>query len=324
MIFRYQEKRSYDVVYADQEYKSLFFLFSFVGMILPYQTLNCRGRLVSLEYPAVMGIVNVNADSFYRWSRETRSADVCRRVESMILAGAAMVDIGAMSSRPGADIIPAEDEWDRLKTPLTEIRKNFPDVIVSVDTLHSLTAQRSLDAGSDIINDISGGTYDPQMMPVMGRFQAPFVIMHMQGLPGYMQDNPYYENVVTEVFDFFVRQLARAEDHGIVDLILDPGFGFGKSIVHNYQLLHNLHVFEILRYPVLAGVSRKGMIQKILHVDADHALNGTTAVHMLALLRGARILRVHDVDAAMECIKIWEKFNNPEKEIIGSWPYIIG
>ncbi len=293
-------------------------------MILPYQTLNCRGRLVSLEYPAVMGIVNVNSDSFYRSSRVTQSVDVCRRVESMISAGAVMVDIGAMSSRPGADIIPAEDEWDRLKNALNEVRRHFPEVIISVDTLHSLTAQRSLDEGADIINDISGGTYDPQMMAVVGRFRTPFVIMHMQGLPGHMQDKPHYDNVVTDVFDFFVRQIAKAENHGIVDLILDPGFGFGKSLVHNYQLLQNLHAFEILRYPVLVGVSRKGMIQKTLDVDADHALNGTTAVHMLALMRGARILRVHDVDAAMECIKIWEKFNNPEKEIIGSWSYIIG
>lgn len=300
------------------------FLLSFVAMIMPYRTLNCNGKLVSLQHPAVMGIVNVNTDSFYAGSRTTLETEVLGRIATMEEQGGAIIDLGAMSSRPGSTIIDHEEEWSRLSKVLPAVRKNFPNLIFSIDTVHSLTAHKSLDLGVDIINDISGGTYDPEMLGVMGQYDAPFVLMHMQGLPDNMQVNPRYENVVAEVFDFFVGQIARAEARGIVDLILDPGFGFGKSLRHNYELLQNLHAFEILRFPVLAGVSRKGMIQKILDVDAANALNGTTAVHMLALMRGARILRVHDVDAAMDCVKIWEKFNNPDVDISDPWPYIIG
>lgn len=292
--------------------------------MMPYLTLNCNGKLFSLEKPAVMGIVNINSDSFYDFSRAKVTKEVMIKVESMIENGAAIIDIGAMSSRPGSSIISPEEEWTRMEEILPVLRKNFQKHIISVDTVHSSTAQKSLDQGVDIINDISGGTFDRQMMAVVGQYQAPFVVMHMQGRPETMQSNPSYENVVTEVFDFFVRQIAEAQDHGIVDLILDPGFGFGKSLNHNYQLLQNLHAFEILRFPVLAGVSRKGMIQKILDVDVGNALNGTTAVHMLALMRGARILRAHDVAEATECLKVWEKFNHPDREVSEVGPYIIG
>ncbi|HLU93092.1 MAG TPA: dihydropteroate synthase [Membranihabitans sp.] len=271
-----------------------------------------------------MGIVNINSDSFYDVSRAKVTKEVMIKVESMIKNGAAIIDIGAMSSRPGSSIISPEEEWTRMAEILPVLRKNFQKHIISVDTVHSSTAQKSLDQGVDIINDISGGTFDRQMMAVVGQYQAPFVVMHMQGRPETMQSNPSYENVVTDVFDFFVRQIAEAQDHGIVDLILDPGFGFGKNLNHNYQLLQNLHAFEILRFPVLAGVSRKGMIQKILDVDVGNALNGTTAVHMLALMRGARILRAHDVAEATECLKVWEKFNHPDREVSEVGPYIIG
>lgn len=292
--------------------------------MLPYRTLNCNGKLVSLQHPAVMGIVNVNSDSFYAGSRSVLEKEVLSRLEAMVEQGGAMVDLGAMSSRPGSTIIDPEEEWTRLSAVLPAVRKSFPDLILSIDTVHSQTAHKSLDLGVDIINDISGGTYDPEMFAVVGQYDAPFVLMHMQGRPENMQVNPHYDNVVAEVFDFFVAQISRAEARDIVDLILDPGFGFGKSLSHNYELLQNLHAFEILRFPLLAGVSRKGMIQKILDVDAANALNGTTAVHMLALMRGARILRVHDVGAAMECVKIWEKFNNPDVDISEPWAYIIG
>lgn len=275
--------------------------------MIQYFTLNCQGRLVSLEHPVVMGIINVNSDSFYTGSRVTETDAVSRKVEQMESEGALMIDIGAMSSRPGASILAADEEWDRLADVVPTVRNRFPNLILSVDTLHSSTARKALDLGVDMINDISGGTYDDKMLKTVGQYKAPFVIMHMQGLPDKMQENPHYENVVTEVFDFFVRQMAKAEEAGIVDLLLDPGFGFGKTLDHNYELLQNLHAFEILRFPILTGVSRKGMIQKLLDVDAANALNGTTAVHMLALLKGARILRVHDVKEAVECVKVWGK-----------------
>ncbi len=276
--------------------------------MIQYFTLNCQGRLVSLEHPVVMGIINVNSDSFYTGSRVTETDTVLGKVSQMEAEGALMIDIGAMSSRPGASILAPDEEWDRLADVVSAVRNQFPDLILSVDTLHSSTAHKALDLGVDMINDISGGTYDDKMLKTVGQYKAPFVIMHMQGLPDHMQENPQYENVVTEVFDFFVHQMAKAEEAGIVDLILDPGFGFGKTLDHNYKLLQNLHAFEILRFPVMVGVSRKGMIQKLLSVDTANALNGTTAIHMLALLKGARILRVHDVKEAVECVKVWEKF----------------
>jgi len=270
-----------------------------------------------------MGIVNLTSDSFYAGSRTPNESAVIKRIEKMMDEGSAMVDLGAMSSRPGASIISPEEEWVRLSAVLKLVRQNFPSLLLSLDTLHSFTAAKALDLGIDIINDISGGTFDPEMMKVVGRYDVPFVVMHMKGMPEDMQVNPLYENVVTEVFDFFVEQMAEAERYGIVDVILDPGFGFGKTLSHNYQLLQNLHAFEILRYPLLAGVSRKGMIQQIVDQKSDNALNGTTAVHMLALMKGARILRVHDVKEAMECIKIWEKFNDPDTDISEVGSYIV-
>lgn len=290
--------------------------------MMQYLTLNCNGKLISLERPAVMGIVNVTEDSFYSGSRVSES-NVLTRIEEMQKHGALIIDIGGMSSRPGAEVISPEEEWNRLSAIIPSFRSQFPDLLLSVDTLHSATAQKALDLGADLINDISGGTYDSGMMATVGRYDVPFVIMHMQGLPENMQIDPRYDNVVTAVFDFFVSRIAEAEERGIVDLILDPGFGFGKTLNQNYQLLHHLHAFEILRYPLLVGVSRKGMIQKLLDVSTQNALNGTTAAHMLALVKGARILRVHDVEEAVQSIKIWEKFNTSDLDISDYGSYII-
>lgn len=290
--------------------------------MIQYRTLNCNGKLISLERPAVMGIVNVTSDSFYAGSRAPDESTVLKRIEKMEDEDAVMIDLGAMSSRPGASIISPGEEWERLSGVLLSVRQHFPHLVLSIDTLHSSTAAQALDLGSDIINDISGGTYDAEMMKVVGQYDVPFVVMHMKGTPEDMQVNPVYDNVVTEVFDFFVERMAEAEKHGIVDIILDPGFGFGKTLSHNYMLLQNLHAFKILRYPVLTGVSRKGMIQQIINQKSDNTLNGTTAVHMLALMKGARILRVHDVKEAVECIKIWEKFNNPDTDISDVGSYI--
>ena len=299
-------------------------MYFFVIDMIKYLTLNCNSKLISLEKPAVMGIINVTPDSFYAGSRLNQETTVLERIEGMIADGASLVDVGAMSSRPGAEILPATEEWSRLSALIPSVRHHFPDLLLSIDTIHSSTAEKALDLGADMINDISGGTFDPVMMKVVGRFDVPFVIMHMKGMPRDMQDNPVYENVVTEVFDFFVSRIAEAEENGIVDLLLDPGFGFGKTLQHNYELLHHLNAFDILRYPVLAGISRKGMIHRLLHVDPENALNGTTAVHMLALMKGVRVLRAHDVKEAIECIKIWEKFNNPEIDTSRLSPLVIG
>lgn len=284
--------------------------------MISYITINCNGRLVSLQTPAVMGIVNITSDSFYKHSRLQNERGVLDQVEKMATDGAAWIDIGVMSSRPGAAIITPEEEWARLDPFFDLIRKQFPEMLISVDTLHAQTAQQVLDRGADMINDISGGTYDDKMLNVVGRYNVPFVMMHMQGLPKNMQDRPEYEDVVTDIFDFFTRQIEKATDHGITDIVLDPGFGFGKTLKHNYRLLRYLDAFEIFRYPVMVGVSRKGMIQKTIGRPAEEALNGTTAVHMLSLMKGARILRVHDVREAVECVQIWEKYKEGEKDYI--------
>lgn len=281
--------------------------------MVTYETLNCNGRLISLEIPAVMGILNVTSDSFYKGSRLENTDDVLRQAERMVQEGAVFLDIGAMSSRPGAEIISPQEEWSRLRDPFRQLRKSFPEVVISVDTLHSDTARRSLEEGADMINDISAGVYDNRMMEVVSDFPVPYIMMHMQGRPENMQIDPVYADVVTEVIDFFTERVETAEKHGIVDLILDPGFGFGKTLEHNYELLANLHAFRIFRYPVLAGMSRKGMIQKLLDVSSDEALNGTTAAHMIALSRGVRILRVHDVKEAVQGVRIWEKINSPDR-----------
>lgn len=292
--------------------------------MIQYRTLNCNGKLISLDTVAVMGIINITPDSFYSDSRNTSESSVLSRVENMQNEGAEIIDIGAMSSRPGASIISPQEEWSRLSSIVRSVRKRFPEMVLSIDTIHSTTAEKVLDFGVDIINDISGGTYDSSMMKVVGRFNVPFVAMHMKGQPQDMQEDPSYDNIVTEVFDFFTERIVMAEHNGIVDIILDPGFGFGKTLQHNYILLNQLHAYEILRYPLLVGVSRKGMIKKTLHVNTENALNGTTAVHMLALMKGARLLRVHDVKEAVECIKIWEKFNNPDADTSDFESYITG
>lgn len=281
--------------------------------MITYTTLNCNGRLVSLDTPAVMGIINITTDSFYSGSRLQQEEDVLEKVRQMKEEGAVFIDIGVMSSRPGAKMIGPEEEWERMKPYFRSVRSHFPDLLISVDTLHSGTAQRVLDLGADMINDVSGGMYDSEMMRVVGGYKAPYVIMHMQGLPENMQHNPQYEDVVTDVFDFFTEQIEKAVAHQITDVILDPGFGFGKTLKHNYRLLRYLDAYEIFRYPIMVGISRKGMIQKSIEVSAEEALNGTTAAHMLALIKGARILRVHDVKEAVECVRIWEKFNHEEE-----------
>ncbi len=267
-------------------------------------TINCRGQLLDLSVPKVTGILNITPDSFYDGGKLSTETEVLAKAEQMLNEGAHILDIGGMSSRPGAEIIPEEEELKRVLPHIKNIAQKFPLAILSVDTIRAKVADESLKAGAHIINDISAGRFDKAMIPTVAKHKVPFVIMHMQGLPNNMQQNPNYENVTTEVMDFFAERISVCRKAGIMDLILDPGFGFGKTIEHNYTLLRNLKYFPNLNLPILAGVSRKGMIYKTLGVNAEQALNGTTSANTIALMNGAHILRVHDVKEAAEAVKI--------------------
>lgn len=263
--------------------------------------------------PVVMGIVNITPDSFYAGSRVKLIDEILAKVSTMISEGSAIIDLGAMSTRPGASEISAEQEIERLKPVLSEIIKTFPDQIISVDTVWSTVARWALEQGVHMINDISAWSIDPEIFNVVVEYKVPYVLMHMKGTPTNMQQNAKYENVVLEVLDFLIAkvgQLAEAELH---DVIVDPGFGFAKTSEHNFDLLQNLHAFRILEKPIMAGLSRKSTIQKTLNVSADKALNGTTALNMVALQQGAHILRVHDVKEAVECIKLYKELKKYDR-----------
>ena len=275
----------------------------------PYYTLNFRGKLVELQRPWVMGILNVTPDSFYADSR-TPMADpdsIQQRVREMLADGADLIDVGAYSSRPGADDISPLEEMRRLEVALTAVRSVAPEVYVSVDTFRSEVARQCVEHfGVDMINDISGGVLDKAMPKMVARMGVPYVIMHMQGKPETMQTAPEYEDVLAEVLEFLARQQQRFFDAGGKDVVIDPGFGFGKTMMHNYRLLDRLEDFHELHAPLLVGVSRKSMIYKLLETTPQEALNGTTVLHTLAMMKGAHILRVHDVRAAVEARTIVE------------------
>jgi dihydropteroate synthase len=267
-------------------------------------TLNCNGRLISLDKPVVMGIINVNDNSFYSASRANTTDLVLAKASKMLHEGATILDLGAMSSKPGASIISIDEELNLILPAVEAVIKDFPDAVVSVDTLRSEVARAVIQVGASIINDISAGTFDSNMMKLVSSFHVPYIMMHMKGLPSNMQENPSYEDVVMEITRFFVHKIKQARELGIADIIIDPGFGFGKSLDHNYQIMKKLEVLHVFDLPVMAGISRKSMIWKPLNTNADSALNGTTALHMYALQKGARILRVHDVKEAIECITL--------------------
>ena len=273
-------------------------------------TINCRGKLINLSSPKVMGILNITPDSFHDGGHYTELNAALVRVEKMLNEGVDFIDIGGMSSRPGAEIISEEEELNRVIPMVKGIVENIPEAIISVDTLRANVAKEALQAGVHIINDISAGRFDEAMINTVAHFKAPYIIMHMQGLPANMQDAPKYNDIICEVYDFFLERIKNCRAAGIIDTIIDPGFGFGKNVEHNYTLLRNLNYFANLQLPILAGVSRKSMICKVLGVNPGKALNGTTAVNMLALLNGAQILRVHDVKEANEVIKIFEAYKH--------------
>ncbi|MEO5984669.1 MAG: dihydropteroate synthase, partial [Ferruginibacter sp.] len=261
-------------------------------------TLNCKGKVTSFERPLVMGIVNATPDSFYQPSYEGTYSPI-KLAENMAANGVNIIDIGGQSTRPGSVRIPADEEVGRVIPILKEVHQRFPELIISIDTYHSIVAEAAVDAGASIINDISGGEMDPAMIPLAARLKTPYICMHMQGTPETMQRNPHYDDIVMEVMQYFIRKTEECINAGIKDLIIDPGFGFGKTIEHNFILLKNLSLFKIFEKPLLAGLSRKGTVYKSLGIDIEKALNGTTVLNTLALMNGADILRVHDVKEAL-------------------------
>lgn len=270
-------------------------------------TLNCNGRLISLERPVVMGILNATPDSFFDGGKYQGLDGQLRQVEKMLEVGATFIDVGGMSSRPGAAIIEVEEELRRVLPVIEATLKRFPETLISIDTIHSKVAKAAVAAGACIINDISAGSIDSAMYQTVAELDVPYILMHMQGRPQEMQKNPLYENVALEVLDFFIQEVGKLRALGVKDLIIDPGFGFGKTVEHNYQLLTHLHTFKMLEVPILAGLSRKSMICKVLKVNPKDALNGTTALHIVALQQGAKILRVHDVKEAVQCIQLFQQ-----------------
>lgn len=269
-------------------------------------TLQIRGKLLVIDQPKIMGILNITPDSFYDGGTLKSEADILHRIEDLLRAGADFIDIGGMSTRPGSTEISVAEELQRIIPVIEMTKKYFPESILSVDTYRSMVARRALEAGADMINDISAGSFDEQMFSTVAAFSVPYIMMHIQGTPQTMQQNPRYKEVTEEVVDYFIRKTAEARRAGIHDIIIDPGFGFGKTIEHNYTLLKNLSQFALLGMPVMVGLSRKSMIYRLLNMSPAEALNGTTVVNTLALLQGAHLLRVHDVKEAREVLKIVE------------------
>lgn len=270
------------------------------------QTLNLRGRLLELREPQIMGILNVTPDSFYSDSRTPDEAHITDRVRQMMDEGADMIDVGGYSSRPGADDVTPEEEMDRLRRGLRIVRKLYPEVPVSVDTFRADVARMCIEEeGADIINDISGGMMDRQMFRTVARLGVPYILMHMQGTPDTMQVAPHYDNLRREVMLYFAERIDRLCQMGAKDIIVDPGFGFGKTLEHNYELMNHLEDFAVFNLPLLVGISRKSMIYKLTGGTPQTSLNGTTVLNTISLVKGAHILRVHDVKAAAEAKQIY-------------------
>lgn len=267
-------------------------------------TLNCKGRLLIIDEPIVMGIINVTSDSFYSGSRKTLLNDVLQQAEKMLHDGAAILDIGGQSTRPGSDEIGIEEELQRIIPAIEAITKRFPESFISVDTFFAKVAAEAVNAGACIVNDISSGTLDAEMIKTVAQLQVPYIAMHIKGTPKTMQQHANYEDVTLEVLDFFIKKTEECRLAGINDIIVDVGFGFAKTIAHNFTLLKNLSLFKILQKPLLTGLSRKATIYKTLGTTPEEALNGTTVLNTIALTKGANILRVHDVKEAVEAIKL--------------------
>lgn len=270
-------------------------------------TINVRGRLVSLDEPQVMGILNVTPDSFFATSRCRSEEEIRQRVCMMRREGATMVDIGAYSSRPGAEEVSVEEELRRLLPAVGIVREEWPDAIISVDTFRAEVARQAVEAGADIINDISGGEMDKDMFRTVAELHVPYILMHMQGTPQDMQKAPHYDNLMCEVFCSLGERVEELHEMGVADVTVDPGFGFGKTMAQNYEMMARLGEFRLLGCPILVGISRKSMVYRLLDTTPEESLNGTTALNTIALMNGASILRVHDVREAVEAIKIYRQ-----------------
>jgi dihydropteroate synthase len=273
----------------------------------PKQSLNIKGKLIDLSTPKVMGILNITPDSFYSNSRTKSIDEAINKTAQFLNEGATFIDIGGYSSRPGAKDISTTEEVDRLVPVVESLVKAFPEAIISIDTFRAKVAEETVLAGAHIINDIASGDMDELMFETVAKLQVPYMIMHMQGTPQNMQQNPVYNNVLLEVIDYLAKKIEVLKTLHIHDIIIDPGFGFGKTIEHNYELLNQMEAFKIFKLPILVGFSRKGMIYKTLGTSAAEALNGTTVLNTIALQKGAGILRVHDVKEAVECVRLVER-----------------
>jgi dihydropteroate synthase len=273
-------------------------------------TLNYKGRLLVIDRPWIMGVINITPDSFYAGSRQTQTDDILRQAEKMLAEGADILDIGGQSSRPGSKIISKEEEMQRVLPAIEQIYNRFPEAVISIDTFYADVACLCVQAGAGIVNDISAGNMDIEMLQTVAALQTPYIIMHMKGMPDTMQKEPVYDNMLKEITDFFIAKIDESKKAGIRDIIIDPGFGFGKTIAHNFELLRNLSVFEILNCALLLGVSRKSTIYKTLGTTAEEALNGTTVLNTIGLLNGANILRVHDVKEAREAALLINSMND--------------
>jgi dihydropteroate synthase len=271
------------------------------------KTLNIRGILHALERPWIMGIVNLTPDSFYNKSRVQREDDMVKRVEEMLSDGADLVDLGAYSSRPGATHISEQEEWERLQPAIKVILRNYPETLISVDTFRSSIARKAYEEGASMINDISGGQIDDNMFKTISEIKLPYILMHMRGDPRTMNTLTTYDNLFKEMINYFESRILELKSSGVNDIIIDPGFGFAKSLDQNYELLKNLTYFEVLGYPLLVGLSRKSMIFKQLGVQPSEALNGTIALNTVSLLKRASILRVHDIKEAKEVVNLVAK-----------------
>jgi len=271
-------------------------------------TLNCKGKLLIIDKPLVMGIINVTPDSFYDGGKHNSLDNIIALAEKMVTDGADILDIGGQSTRPKSERISADDELQRILPVIKAIHHHFPQVVISIDTYHSKVAREAVAAGASMVNDISAGNMDIDMILAVGALKVPYVCMHMKGTPDTMQKDPVYDDVVKDVLDFFISKTNECKKAGIVDVIIDPGFGFGKTIQHNFQLIKGLNTFSMLQKPILAGLSRKYSIYKTLGITAEESLNGTTVVNTMALMNGASILRVHDVKEAKQTVKLFTEY----------------
>lgn len=273
-------------------------------------TINCKGQLIDLTSPKVMGILNVTPDSFFDGGKYKDETAIINQVETMLKDGATFIDVGGYSSRPGAADVSIDEELQRVVPIIELILKHFPEILISIDTFRSKVAEQSIKAGAALINDISAGKLDDVMLTTVGKLRVPYIMMHMKGNPKTMQQHTDYDDLVKEVVSYFAERINSVHEEKVNDIIIDPGFGFAKTIEQNYELLNNLELLQILDKPMLAGISRKSMIYKTLDTTSEHALNGTTALHMVALQKGASILRVHDVKEAMECVTLFNQLNS--------------